>query len=278
MPDRDLDITKFSYFAYRKLKKTLGEFDAVVECNEIAIREFIEKANKDGTNKYIQQLSHKHRVRVNEVDFLKFSTRIRQYYVASVFQQAEQFIKDFKAEWRIYFEGHEWSELKNGETIFQNSVRNLSIKLPNDLIEIYEYYRIVRNYMAHTDRDVDELKRRYNRISLNENEFLRDLRINVTPNPYDEIDFDDFLILTNVVKHIAYLFSVSSKPDNETVAKILLNKSKENGQSTFKGLKKLMNNSDRFDRAIKSFIKSTFGRFSQSDKKEIAEILKSLLA
>ncbi len=26
MPDRDLDITKFSFYAYRKLKKTLGEF------------------------------------------------------------------------------------------------------------------------------------------------------------------------------------------------------------------------------------------------------------
>lgn len=278
MPDRDLDITKFSYFAYRKLKKTLGEFDAVVECNEIAIREFIEKAKSQGANKYIQQLSHKHRVRVDEVDFLKFSTRIRQYYVASVFQQAEQFIKDFKAEWRAYFEGGEWSESKNGETVFQNTVRNLSIELPNDLIEIYEYYRLVRNYMAHTDRDVDELQKRYKKIITNENEFLKDLNIGNTPNSYDEIDFNDFLILTNIVKHIAYLFSVTSKPDNEAVAKILLNKSKEDGQKAFKGLKKLMNNSDRFDKAIKSFIKSTFGRFSQNDEEEITRKLKSLLA
>lgn len=59
MQDRDLDITKFSYPSYRKLKMTLGEFDAVVECNEIAIREFIEHAKKEDLQKYIQQLSKK---------------------------------------------------------------------------------------------------------------------------------------------------------------------------------------------------------------------------
>jgi hypothetical protein len=96
MPDRDLDITKFSYFSYRKLKKTLGEFDAVVECNEIAIKEFIENAPKENLQKYIQQLSSKHKVKVDKVDFLKFSSRIRQYYVASVSQQSEQFLKDFR--------------------------------------------------------------------------------------------------------------------------------------------------------------------------------------
>ena len=39
--DKNQDITKFSYFSYRALKNTLGEFDATVECNELAIREFI---------------------------------------------------------------------------------------------------------------------------------------------------------------------------------------------------------------------------------------------
>ncbi|MDM8568610.1 hypothetical protein QUF50_03675 [Thiotrichales bacterium HSG1] len=85
MPDRDLDITKFSYTSYQKLKKMLGEFDAVVECNEIAIREFIEKTQIEGTQKYIKQLSAKHKIRVDEVNFIKFSSRIRHYYIVSVF-------------------------------------------------------------------------------------------------------------------------------------------------------------------------------------------------
>lgn len=278
MPDRELDITKFSFFAYRKLKKILGEFDAVVECNEIAIREFLEQAKKVDTQKYIQQLSSKHQVKVDIVDFQKFETRIRQYYVASVFQQAEQFIKDFKEEWKDYYEDNEWKDLNKGETIFQNIIRNLSLTISSDLIDIYEYYRLVRNYMSHTDRDVEELKKRYNKIESNKNAFLKELNLHISPNPYDKIGFNDFLILTNIVKHTAYLFSVLSKPENNKIAIILYNKSKENDQKTFKGLKKLKNNSRRFDNALKSYIKTTFGRFSTDDEIEIAEKLKSLLA
>jgi len=210
MPDRDLDITKFSYYSYRKLKKILGEFDAVVECNEIAIKEFIEHANKQDSRKYIQQLSTKHKVKVDEVDFFKFSSRIRQYYVASVFQQSEQFLKDFKNEWKEYFPEKEWIEPINGQTKLHSTLLNTGITLPSDLIHAYEYYRIVRNYMAHTDRDKKELKVRYEKVLSNQNIFLSELHLSILPNKIDNINFSDFLILTNIVKHIAFLLSTNS--------------------------------------------------------------------
>lgn len=278
MPDRDLDITKFSFFAYRKLKKTLGEFDAVVECNEIAIKEFIEQAPKENLQKYIQQLSSKHKVKVDEVDFLKFSSRIRQYYVASVSQQSEQFLKDFRIEWQEYFPKNVWVEPGKGETKFHNTLKNISLSLPSDLIDIYEYYRIVRNYMSHTDRDLEELKNRYEKIQTNKNEFLSDLHLSRLPNPLNDINFSDFLILTNIVKHIAYLISTSSKPDNDRIAKILFDKSKTNGGKTFKGLKKLKNDKKRFENALKNYITTSFGRFSNDDINSIYKKLESLLA
>lgn len=276
MPDRDSDITKFSFFAYRKLKKTLGEFDAVVECNEIAIREFLEQAEKEDVNKYIEQLSLKHKVKVNEVDFLKFTSRIRQYYVSSVFQQAEQFLKDFKNEWVEYYPKVGWSDLNKGETKFENTIRNIKIVLPSDLIEIYEYYRIVRNYMSHTDRDKEELKRRLKQIEKNSNTFLKDFHLSGMPNKLEDIDFTDFLILTNIVKNVAYEFSTKSKPDNKRVAEILYELSKEN--KSYKGLKKLKNDNERYDKAIRSFITSNFGRFSSRDMADTSNEFKRLLA
>ncbi|MCD4735678.1 MAG: hypothetical protein K8R53_06510 [Bacteroidales bacterium] len=278
MPDRDLDITKFSFIAYRKLKKTLGEFDAVVECNEIAINEFLEQAKKEDIRKYIQQLSTKHKVKVDEVDFLKLSSRIRQYYVASVFQQAEQFLKDFKEEWIKYFPDKTWIEPLKGETKIQSTLKSISLTLTTDLIDIYEYYRIVRNYMSHTDRDIEELKIRYKKVHANQNKFLRDLDLSVLPNKIDEVDFSDFLILTNIVKHIAYLISTTSKPDNERIAQILYDKSKEDKGKAYKGLKKLKNDSKRYETAIKSFITSNFGRFSARDISEVHKKFENLLA
>jgi len=278
MPDRDLDITKFSFFAYRKLKKTLGEFDAVVECNEIAIKEFIEQAPKENLQKYIQQLSTKHKVKVDEVDFLKFSSRIRQYYVASVSQQSEQFLKDFRIEWQKYFPEKIWIEPAKGETKLQNTLKNVSLSLSNDLVEVYEYYRLVRNYMSHTDRDLEELKNRLKKIHSNQNDFLKDSNLSSLPNSVDDINFSDFLILTNVVKHIAYLISTESKPENERIAEVLFDKSKENDKATYKGLKKMKNDKDRFERALRSFITTNFGRFSSQDLDSVSKKLGSLLA
>lgn len=278
MTDRDLDISKFSFYTYRKLKKTLGEFDAVVECNEIAIKEFIEQAPNENLQKYIQQLSSKHRVKVDEIDFLKFSSRIRQYYIASVIQQSEQFLKDFRIEWQEYFPENVFIEPRKGETKFQNILKNISISLPSDLIDIYEYYRIVRNYMSHTDRDLVELKSRYEKIQKNKNEFLKDLHLSKLPNKLNEIDFSDFLILTNIVKHFAYLISTSSKPENYRIAEILFDKLIENEGKTYKGLKKLKNDKDRFENALKSYIRTSFGRFSNNDINSIYKKLESLLA
>lgn len=278
MSDRDLDITKFSFFAYRKLKKTLGEFDAVVECNEIAIREFIQQAQKEDSYKYIQQLSSKHKIKVDEVDFLKFSSRIRQYYVASVSQQSEQFLKDFRTEWQLYYPEKIWIEPGKGETKFLNTLKNISLSLPSDLVDIYEYYRLVRNYMSHTDRDLEELKSTYDRIQNNQNLFLIDLHLSILPNPINDVNFSDFLILTNIIKHIAYLMSISSKPDNDRIAEILFDKSKDDDKKAFKGLKKLKNDKLRFENALKSYITTNFGRFSSDDLNIICLKLKSLLA
>ena len=278
MPDRDLDITKFSYRAYRKLKKTLGEFDAVVECNEIAIREFLEKAEGEDPRKYIQQLSSKHRVKVDEVDLIKFGSRIRQYYVTSVFQQSEQFLKDFKDEWIKYHTDNEWLAPKSGETNFQNCFKNTKIDIPSNLMDCYEYYRLVRNYMSHSDRDIKALTTSYKKVVNNGDGFLRDLKVVKSPNSLENINFDDFFILTNIVKHIAFLICNGSKPHNQRISEVLFELSKENKKAAYKGLKKLKNNEVRYDKALKSFTRTTFGRFSSSDIDEIVRDLKGLLA
>ncbi len=278
MSDRHLDITKFSYSSYGKLKKNLGEFDAVVECNEIAIREFIEKSQGEEVGKYIQELSAKHKIKVDEVNFVKFGSRIRHYYVASVFQQSEQFLKDFKEECKQYVCDTEWGDIEKGETKLQYMARNTNTTFDSDIIEMYEYYRLIRNYMAHTDRDIKELKIRYKKIEKNENRFLNDMHLDCFPNSLENIDFNDFLLLTNIVKHIAYILCQNAKPSNKRIAEILFNLSKENNKATYKGLKKLKNNIPRYENALKSFAISSFGRFSSKDMEEVILELKCLLA
>ncbi|CAG1020596.1 hypothetical protein DOJK_00454 [Patescibacteria group bacterium] len=278
MPDRDLDITKFSYKSYRKLKKSLGEFDAVVECNEIAIREFIEKANTEDSEKYIQQLSIKHRIKVDNVDFVKFSSRIRQFYIVSVTQQFEQFLADFRNEWKKYFPDRAWipRDRDSGETELDNCLKN--IQLTKYLVEFgnyinhYDYYRLVRNFTAHTDRDIKAIERSLKKIEMPIDNICR------IPNSLENIDFTDFHILTNVVKHIAFVICQRSKPDNDIIAQVLFDISKENKANAYNGLKKLKNDDIRYRKALSSFVVTNFGRISESDLEQITNKLKSLLA
>lgn len=285
MTDRHSDITKFSYFSYRSLKKRLGEFDAVVECNEIAIREFIEKSKTTDTKKYIQELSSKHKVKVDEVDFIKFSSRIRQYYVSSVFQQSEQFFADFQEEFKKYNDEKVWIQVKTGETKLHNLLinvfgteQNIESAISKDIQICYNYYRLVRNYMAHTDRDIKELTKLHNEIISNDNEFLQQLNLSGLPNKYYEINFEDFRFITNIIKHIAYIICINSKPDNERIAQILFEKSKENKKAIYNRIKKTKNDKIRYTNAIENLVKTNFGRFSTKDKLEVTEKLKSLLA
>ena len=165
--NRDCTKTKFSFQSFRNLKKGLGEFDAVVECNELAIREFISNLSK-AINKetFIHSLSEKYNVKVDTVSIKLFESRIRQFYIMSVMQKAEQFFDEFKKEYKDY--KSEWINKKDGETDLDNLLINTFGSLKNGIKEIkdevyygYEYYRFIRNRFAHSEEKDDKKLKSY---------------------------------------------------------------------------------------------------------------------
>lgn len=222
MPDRDLDITKFSYLSYRKFKKALGEFDAVVECNELAILEFLDNY-KENENSCILGLSRKHKIKVDAVEITKFSSRIRSFYIVSVLQQFEQFLKDFRKEYLTYFD-KVWTEKSKGQTHLENLLYNIDVCISEDTLNIYNYYRLIRNYFSHTDRDIEQINELFSKVNQISLASLDDIILStkLKIHSLDEVNFEDFLIITNIVKHIAYVISTFSKPTNEHIASILL--------------------------------------------------------
>lgn len=282
---RDINETKFSFKAFRNLKKGLGEFDAVVECNEMAIREFLAnlKASND-QNQFIQNLSQKHNVRVDTVRVDIFSSRIRLFYILSVMQQAEQFIDEFKKEYKIY--NPNWSEKVDGETDFDNLLRNIFSSKGQGIIEIgeevyngFEYYRYIRNRFAHSEeKDNKKLDSLCLKISAYSNFYSVKFHSNDCPNNYDKIDFNDFLLFTNIIKHIGYTLCEKCKPDNSKLAEIITNlevKTNTKIIKPLKSIKKLKNDPERFSNALGNLLNSTFGKINDIDKNEILNYLKN---
>jgi hypothetical protein len=285
---RDITETKFSFKAFRSLKKGLGEFDAVVECNELAIREFLKnlKASHD-KKQFIQDLSQKHQIRVDTVSVDLFSSRIRLFYILSIMQQAEQFFDEFKKEYKSYYTA--WVDKVDGETDFDNLLRNVytskEIGINGIGIEVYngfEYYRLVRNRFAHSEeKDPKKLEKNCLKVREYQGFYNSTFHSLDSPNGYDKIDFNDFLLFTNIVKNIGYTLCEKSKPDNSKLAERLSNLKITTANKTIsplKNLSKLKNDPKRFSNAIGNLLNSNFGRINEIDKNEIIQHINRILA
>jgi len=285
---RDISETKFSFKAFRNLKKGLGEFDAVVECNEIAIREFLRNLEASQNKKYfIQDLAQKNGVRVDTVRVELFTSRIRLFYILSVMQQAEQFIDEFRKEYKTY--NPTWLEKEDSETDLDNLLRNIFTSkgrgidgIGKEVYHGFEYYRLVRNRFAHSEeKDIKKLENQCSKIS--EYKVFYNSKFNSvdSPNNYDKINFNDFLLFTNIIKNIGYTLCKKCKPDNLQLAEKITSLEVKVENKIIKPIKnilKLKNDPNRFSNAIGNLLNSSFGKINSADRDEIIQHINSILA
>ncbi len=281
---RDKTTTKFSFQSFRSLKKRLGEFDAIVECNELAIREFLSMHEQEiDPDHFIQKLSVKHSVRVDTVNIKLFASRIRQFYVSSVIQQAEQFFEEFISEYKLY--NSSWDNKVNGETDLDCLLRNIFSSVSKGISQIglevyegYEYYRLVRNRFSHSQAKDDKLlDRKFNSISSYTGFYEQSFSIVSCPNQFDKIDFNDFLLCTNIIKNMGYTLCEKCRPDNIELAKQILNfqiKTKDGKNvSPLSSIFKLKNNPIRFENATENLLNTIFGKINEADRREIMDLI-----
>lgn len=218
---------RFRLPCYLRLKRALGVIDACAECQEIAVREFLQSCN-DATDPTItiQRLSRIHGIRVDSVDLQRFARRNTELQLVAVTQAFEMFLNDYVGEHpRLTSrEGREGQE-----TLLEFIVRKLKIA-PDDSqtltqsleYRVYNYYRALRNSVAHgtrsgaaashpNNRGLDQLKRdckgcsEYQRLD--------------APNPETLLSFDDYVLFTRASKRLAsQLCEVGSFSDDELLS------------------------------------------------------------
>jgi hypothetical protein len=120
---------RFGMLFYNQLKRELGEIDASAACLELAMREFI-AASKLASNPtaFIQQLSGKHGIQVDEFDITLFVQRGAALRIIGVTQAFEGFLDKM-------IQGHPRVQnkkgRKDGETLLDFIIRKLA--LPADV-------------------------------------------------------------------------------------------------------------------------------------------------
>ncbi len=274
--------TSFKFKSYRNLKNNLGKFDAIVEYNELAVREFFACAEGyENPNEYISLLSERHHIRVNAVNLSAMPTRIAQFYILSVFQQAEEFLENFRREYKEFVQ-KEWADdekdsllekiLKNIGTVFlENRSAIGELKL-----EIFDYYRLVRNQFMHTEIKGERLNTYFGKLRNYSEHINAEYKVNQAPNKYNEMSFEDFILFSRVTKDIAFELCQLGRPSDEELVHRIQRLDQEEGSGVnFSKLKKLKNNRTRLENALYNLLRE---QYALVDKSEAEPIVKTLIA
>ena len=229
-------LPRFKFPCYANLRKHLGEYDALVELNELAVRSLMSRVQSD-PRALLEVESRAHQIRVDHSSALsngQFAARRAQFYVLSVYQQAELFFADLIDDLP---QGPVWkfapgkAARGKDEPQLDWIVRTIKAQKPEALdeerdveffddVSIFNYFRLIRNAFMHEGAETRNLSTAHNalvklhqqRSKDQETAKLRERSFTV-PNKYDDLQFSDFILFTRVVKSIARRLCLALKPD-----------------------------------------------------------------
>lgn len=235
---------------FRDLDDVLGQSDATVEWIEVAVRHLRREYEKDGSSR-INSLANDYNVRVNPVEFDKICVRWGQLQVLSSYQYLDEFLSCFRKE-------HPRKESRKREDredllTFVMGAYNVS---KNDVglleFEILDYYRLVRNQLMHNPSlEQDKVhKSQAARILENKKDNYSTLS---APNHMDAIQFDDFILLTRVIKHFSRVLCSRTTPTDSEWASLILKDSE-----LVKNLRAFSGNNKRIKDKMKSYLLTNY--------------------
>lgn len=215
--------TAFSFPALRQLQRYLGETDALVELTELAARSFIAAANQSGNvGDFVDNEAKNHGIRVNLGEVACLTRHLARNYIVTVYHAAETFFRDFRRE-HIALYQKTWSGDGNDIDPLTVVLKNIAVseaeaesKIGSDLVSRFQYYRIVRNWVAHT-KESDDTKpaEKFSEISIYSPINSSLFSSVAAPNPPSKLCFDDFIFFSRLTKLIAERICDVSKPPIE---------------------------------------------------------------
>lgn len=254
--------TTFRFVAYRDLKRTLGQINAVVETAELAMRSFASQARlAPSTDVFVRQMSKAHGVRVDVLDLQASTRQMNHFYIVSVHQYFESFLKAFKKQHpqNTWLDSDDNSLLKNVLSSFAPRNYNEMVDAVGRLeLDVADYYRHVRNAVAHGDdkNSVQSTLRLRSRVQDPTTVYTRLL----APNPFAQTDFDDFILFTRVVKHIALALCSVARPTDPQIADMILRGDPAGPLGIdLEALRKRKRNPEAFQSALGTLLRIRYG-------------------
>lgn len=217
--------TTFNIPSNRLLWLSLGQYDSLVEYQEVASRLMLaaHDSTKETFREYLIRVSQQTGVYLNDITLQNFKEAQYQGYLIFPNASFDEFLTGFVGDVKILINSQFQESNINGCRLdkIMDALKNIGI-IPNideAKINLYHYYRHLRNDVAHrlNTSYTDE----YNAIDLDAiNGFYPTL---TKPQPKASLNFDDFILCTANVKNIADEMTRSLLPHINWVKLVLDN-------------------------------------------------------
>lgn len=240
-----------------QFKQNLGVSDATIEYIEVLVRDF---ENTPHTEDSFQNIASTFNIKVNDVVPETAIFKIRSSYIIWVYQIFENFLNQLHSFLKKYCIYNETKEKKTSllKHIYQSLIGMQRISDSSYLYYlICDYYRLVRNFYAHTD-DLDKIEKLYKQLISRKSEIVDLFGGLNAPNEYDKIHFDDFILYSRTTKELARLLMDNIEYDIEKISNFF----------ELKHFRIYKNNPNRLRKALKTEISISF-----SLEPEICEVL-----
>lgn len=214
----DFSVVTFKLPSRERLVKRLGDYDALAEFAVLSFRDFESDANaSDNIINYIHEKAIVHDVKIRGTIALEnYHEAMYKSFMVNTYAMFSEYIDKLKEDIRILVDPEFGFVDDNGISDYERLKRSL-IKLgifppiPLWLEQLEEYYRLVRNHVAHNNGDDEKCIAAYNKIDKNKMYAEYKVFDGFAPNPPGQITMHDFYLYSASVKHIANIITISLK-------------------------------------------------------------------
>lgn len=223
----------FLFDSYCRLAADLGRVDALASAIVLSTRFFTDAATSSGGEQaFAVSQAIRFQVGTRWVSFKDLPPHTAQLLLVGVYQQAEGFFSDVKEEAASF--GRVWRNKEKGESpllYLLDCIKDPKVTLAaiaksmgTERVQLFEYYRILRNGFVHLEIERERLSREYKRVQKYRGLVKRDYGLDA-PNDFANLTYDDFLLFTRLAKYIATDVCILSVPKGSEL--VLFLKSQE---------------------------------------------------